>query len=243
MSKVAILIPVCSRNQYYKSINETPLVNTFLPAFERTKDIDESISYHIFIGIDDNDEFYMDRVDEIEYMGFTPVVVRDCNHKPAMVWNLLLEVAYKTGFDYFFQIGDDVELLTPGWCTEFIEKLKETSNIGVVGPIDDSNYQWRISNNIHLIIENAFVHRSHFDIFGYMFHPMIENYYCDDWLTLVYGNRASIYMNIKCNNLIRHTRYNGKFVPNLRQYVAEGVEKVSNYISRKDKRVDEQVAN
>lgn len=231
MKKIAMLVPVCSRNQSYIDLDDTPIKKIFMPAFEKTKDVDENLEYSIFLGIDDNDEFYLKYIEEFKSQGFFPVIVKDCNHKPAMVWNALLKVAYDMGFDYFFQIGDDVELLTNGWCKIFIQKLQDNSNIGVVGPMDDENYKWRIENNKYIIIENSFVHRTHFDIFRYMFHSEIENYYCDDWITLVYDNYATIYMNIKCNNNIRHTRYYGKMVPKLYEYILEGRAKLLHHLS------------
>ena len=31
------------------------------------------------------------------------------------------------------------------------------------------------------------VHRTHYEIFGYHYHPIFSNWWCDDWMSLVYA--------------------------------------------------------
>ena len=214
---VSLLIPVCSRNSTLNCLEETPLFTTFLPAFERTKSL--TFNYEFFIGIDSDDVFYMQYKHRLEKLGFHIVILDGCQHKPAVAWNKLLQAAVEfPQSSYFFQVGDDVELTTKGWTARFVEKLKEMGNVGIVGPCNPKN-------NRPLIIENAFFHKTHHMIFKTLFHPKIENWYCDDWIFLVYNHfqKAHLFVDVTCENTITRTRYDIKQVPDLNEYVNEGI--------------------
>jgi len=205
---IAILVPVTSRNQYYKDINDIPFFNKLYPSFQTTKCKEHT--YDFFIGYDDDDEFYNNNA-ELFGPNFNVIKLSECQHAPAKAWNKLATVAYNDKnkvYNYFFQIGDDVVLETPGWTSHFIEKLKKNQNIGVVGPCNLENYNGRISWGKPFVIENSFVHRNHLDIFGYFFHPEITNWYCDDWISRIYDNHFSeIQLNFTCTNTVQGSRY------------------------------------
>jgi hypothetical protein len=183
--RVGILIPVCSRAHNWVDFDECFLVTHFLPAFHSTKG---EFDYTIYIGVDDNDAFFLQHLSKLESIG-TVVILTDCNHAPAWAWNKLAQASYDAGDDYMFQIGDDVILETPGWTDVFIKKLESHRNRGVVGPINPINAHLREGKN--LVIENSFVHRSHLELFGSFFHPTIRNWHCDEWLTRVYEGVCS----------------------------------------------------
>lgn len=227
MTKIGVLVPVCSRNQTYKSIDDTPLLKIFIKGFDETRE--EGYNYDIFIGIDDTDDFYMTKIESIYRFGFLPVVLNGCEHKPAKAWNMLLKEALNTGCEYFYQIGDDVELQTKGWTSVFITKLQSQNNVGVVGPFDKNNPMKL--NGQSPVIENAFFHKTHYDIFGYLFYPKIDNYYCDEWLTEIYRkhNKAHILEDVLCNNVIRDARYNPRPVNILNNFILEGYTRIANY--------------
>jgi len=73
MSSIAILTPVCSRNQNYNNFNEVPFVNFLYPSLLKT--IDEKHEYKIFIGIDSTDEFYSNNIAEFYFLGAPSNVV------------------------------------------------------------------------------------------------------------------------------------------------------------------------
>ena len=230
---IGILITVCSRNQAYTSFEEIPLMKTFMPGFNETKE--NKFEYVFFIGFDDTDEFYMENEHLLQRQGLKTVILKGCEHKPAKAWNILLEKAYEFGCEYFFQVGDDVRMITSGWTSTFINTLKSRKNIGVTGPLDsDTKDVDRINtpDGIKFIIENAFFHRTHYQIFGYLFHREIDNHFCDKWLTEIYSiHKAAILIeNVKCSNSIRNVRYNSKPVPLLNTYIVEGVLKISSYL-------------
>ena len=172
---------------------------------------DQLVVYMTDVSIAENPEFYK-KFEPALMDDFKTFQLTDCQHAPASAWNKLARIAYydaEINYDYFFQIGDDVELLTSGWTTQFITKLKEHNNIGVVGPCYKENYDGRIRDGNPPVIENAFVHRKHLDIFGYFFHPSIKNWFCDDWINRIYdGIFSEIQVDIECINTVLGNRYN-----------------------------------
>lgn len=175
------MVPVCSRNQPWKTPEECFWIRDTLPALKKT--LSPGVDYSIYIGVDDDDAFFMSHRDQL---GGRAIVLSDCQHAPARAWNRLFEAAVADGHDYFFQMGDDVILETPDWTTRFIELLARNNNRGVVGPCNLENYNGRVAAGKPGVIENAFVHRTHYDIFHTFYPAEIRNWYCDDWITEVY---------------------------------------------------------
>lgn len=195
--KVGILAPVCSRNQSWTSYDECYLAQALLPSFERTKS--RNVEYCFYIGIDSDDTFFLSHQDR---MPGTKVIVENCHHAPAHVWNHLFKRAYDDGCEYMFQIADDVVIETPGWTEKFIVKLQENVNRGVVGPCHPENWGLRKNAGKPFVLENAFVHRSHYDRFGFLYPWEIRNWYCDDWISRVYeGCLSYMFEDIIVHNL------------------------------------------
>lgn len=163
------------------------------------------VEYRIYIGVDSNDDFFMSYLERLKEIGMV-VVLENCNHAPAWAWNRLANVSYEQGDEYMFQIGDDVILETPMWTERFIAKLRDHKNRGVVGPINPVNAAAR--GHRDLVIENAFVHRSHMDVFGSFFYPTIRNWHCDEWLTRVYeGICSHTFADVSIQNACIDKRY------------------------------------
>jgi len=181
---IALLIPMCSRNQSWNGIEDCYFLRSFLPRFELTKSA--SYKYTFYLGVDDDDAFFLRHESHLTERGFKVINLTGCQHAPAQAWNQLFEVAVKDGHEYFFQVGDDVILQSRKWTERFIEVLQTHNNKGVVGPCHPSNFWARRRNGRDPVIENAFVHKSHYDIFGSFFPANIKNWYCDDWMTQVY---------------------------------------------------------
>ena len=217
MHSIALLVPVCSRNQNYQTIEDIPFLKYLWPSFLKT--YNPTHNYTFYIGIDNSDEFYMENYKKIynclenlsnyENIRIYYVILIDCEHKPAKAWNKLFEVAYR-GTDYFYQIGDDIVMLDL-WVDRFIEILSARENIGVVGPCNQINYNQRWGAGKPAVIENAFVSQKHYLTFGTFFNREIDNWYCDDWITEVYKPNYSTYcIDIKVENKIVDNRYNIK---------------------------------
>lgn len=232
--EIAILVPICSRNQNYTSINDIPFIKQLYHSFVNTKD--DNYKYTFFIGFDDDDEFYIENYEKLKHITTHIHKLYGCQSAPATAWNKLANIAYNSNvkFDYFFQIGDDVKLLKPGWTKRFISKLIENDNIGVVGPCNLENYYQRVNNGHPYVIENSFVHRKHLDIFGYFFYPSIKNWYCDNWITEIYKPYFSeIQVDMECCNSIYDSRYKIEAVPLINTYINEGKDEIHKFLNKK----------
>ena len=195
--KIGILVPVCSRKQTWTAYEECYLHSALIPSFASTKS--EGYEYVFYIGVDDDDLFFLEHADRLPG---TVVILYDCRHAPARAWNRLFQRAYEDGCEYFFQLADDVVLETPGWTERFIAKLRENNNKGVVGPCHLENYEGRKRAGKPFVLENAFVHRTHYDIFQSFYPEEIQNWYCDDWITQVYqGSLSHMFEDIRVRNL------------------------------------------
>ena len=87
-------------------------------------------------------------------------------------------------YEYLWQVNDDVHIKTDNWVKKSIEGLPE-DNVGMVGPRDHEDYVPRL-------VTQAFVHRTHMQIFDPMYPFVFPNWYMDDWLWFVYGLKRSI---------------------------------------------------
>lgn len=229
--KIAILVPICSRNQHYKNLEECPFYKIFFPQFHMTSE-SNLYDYKVFLGIDDDDRFYLSHIDKIRTDPIIDVTILErCTHHPVRAWNTLFEKAYLDNYDYFFQIGDDVGLQTCGWTSRFISRLQSQDNIGTVAPCELSNYIGRKNLGKPIVNENNFVSKKHYEIFKYFFFPDIKNWYCDDWITFVYGEKyASMMTDILCTNTIKGDRYQIADCPFLGFYINIGKNRLSSYL-------------
>lgn len=211
-SRIAVLVPVCSRNQTYTDISSTPFVSRFYPAFKATT-AGSAHKFMFFIGYDDDDGFYTAHADELAAAitdhNSLLIPLKGCQHAPATAWNKLAAAAAHFGeFDYYFQVGDDVILECAGWADYFIGRLKATAGLGVIGPCNWVNHRQRMETGRPHVIENAFIDRRHLDLFGHFFEPSIRNWYCDDWITRIYdGVNNDIAVQFPCRNTIIDSRY------------------------------------
>ena len=221
-------MPVCSRNQRWSRYEECFLSKALLPSFEATKSI--GFDYQFYIGVDDNDDFFLRNVDRFPGKA---IIVSDCNHAPARVWNILCKQAYEDGCDYMFQLADDVVIETPGWTERFIEKLQSKQNLGVVGPCHPENYEGRKREGKPFVLENAFVHKRHYEIFSTFYPHQIKNWYCDDWITRVYeGILSHMFLDITVRNLSIHVTQQRYRIESLdiTRMVEEGRQKIRDNV-------------
>ena len=227
MVHIAILVPVCSRNQSYKTLESIPFINILYPSFVKFKD--QNYEYSFYIGYDSTDEFYKQVIHDLPFTmkdgsNIKLVELKGCEHKPARAWNILFQNALSDNCDYFYQIGDDVRIKSP-WTEVFIDTLNNNNNIGVVGACHLKNYNQRVNHGRPPVIENAFVHKTHYDIFKTFFDERIDNWFCDDWITEVYKVQNSSFHlnNVFVENLIIDTRYTIKNInSDIHKYISEG---------------------
>jgi hypothetical protein len=126
---------------------------------------------------------------------------------PTQVVSQLVLAAYMDSYDYFYQVNDDTQIVTPNWPVKLIDTLANNPtipNFGVTGPIDTNNDK---------IFTHAFVHRTHIEVFGHMFPTSFRNWWSDDWISTVYGSEhtfrtdAEIKHNVGAQKEHGSTRY------------------------------------
>lgn len=78
-------------------------------------------------------------------------------------------------------------------------------NLGVTGPTDSNNEK---------IFTHSFTHRTHVEIFGYLFPSYFKNWWSDDWISTVYGTahtfqceQVTIQHNVKAQKTGAWNRY------------------------------------
>lgn len=208
--KIGFLIPSTSNKRDWKTIEDTYLYKYFLQSLYKTSD--EGFEYIIYVGIDEGDKIYDNTEFKKEFdlwvKEFLPTTIIKFiymnnvqkGHVTKM-WNILFDVSYKEGCDYFVQCGDDVEFKTAGWINQCIRILQENKGVGVTSPVD---IRWGTK-----LLTQSMVSRNHMKVFGYYFPPEIINWFCDDWICHVY-RRIDRYFPLKdfqCENKGGAPRY------------------------------------
>lgn len=229
--KIALLIPICSRGRNF-SIDNYPLKDHIFSSFDFENN---EYDFKIFLGSDHDDEFFTREDVKIDMLSFSIDTeleyYNDTSNNPVRVWNHLFRKAYDEGFDYFYQLGDDIEIITKNSIGQFINALQELKNIGVVGPIDKNLTNHRFHSQL---LTQSFVHRTHMDIFGFYYPHEFTNWYCDNWIQGVYGpHRKRIFKEIFVCNSGRGERYEIKRVPRMEyvKFVERDKQILNNYIN------------
>ena len=199
MIKIAFLIPTTSKNREWKTFNDSYLCQILLPSINLQQEIT------IYIGYDDDDELFKKKENRIDnYNNINLIWYTFSNYKgdPCAIWSDLGNCAINDGFDYLFVLGDDISLDKRNeWMGIFIKKLKNNNNIG---------YSAGWSNN-DKIPTQFLIHKTHVEIFGWIYPPQIKNYFCDDHMAELYGN--------KYGNWLKHYKHlncggQPRYIPN-----------------------------
>ena len=193
-----MLVGVTVTNIFYKF----QLFAAFLPSFCRTANA-SGFRYAFYWAYDHDDPVFrraelrvafqttfrmvLRRLCSSEVAETTTVRLVRCRHAghPAWAQNDAMTEAYLDGVDYFYRINDDVVLETGNWTETFVDVLASfrPPNVGVIGP-------QHIGGNLE-ILTFEFVHRTHFEIFGFYYPRRFGDWCADRWMTLVYRRQAS----------------------------------------------------
>lgn len=188
---IAVLIPSTSKKRNYETYKDTDLYKYTLLSFLKT--YDKEHKYKFFIGIDNDDLFFMKPPIQYEFKRFISVMknvsiefveFKPCEGNVVWIWNELFKRAIGENFDYFHQTGDDIEYLDKEWVNSCITEIQSMDDIGVCGHTDWGRKQYNPNDKL---LTQSFVGKSHFYIFGNYYHPYIRNWYCDDYITILYG--------------------------------------------------------
>ncbi len=189
---IAILTPMCSRNQKWVHLHECSFLTTLLPSLLRTCEFPK-FDYRFYLGIDDDDAFFQKHLAALEKRLLpSDRVMTFAGYKgnPCKIWTELMRQAHADGCDYFVQWGDDIRIESDMWCSYFVSILQKSDDVGVVGGVDEPFWISRLANREIGILENAMVSRRHWDTFGFFFPPEIKNWWSDNWISEIYGSRC-----------------------------------------------------
>lgn len=240
MTKIAFLISTTTRNRFFHNVTESPFFMFLLPSFINSLTPEEKTNYTFcfFFGIDDNDNYYTNsefvKNFEIIFKQATQnlncqmewVKCYNSNHNPVKVWNILFEIAYNKNYDYFYQLGDDIIFITPGLITNLINAIQDTIGISGAKDINPACPQD--------LITQSFTNRNHMKIFGEYYPKAFTNWYSDNWIQQVYGDKAIFLPNIVIQNAGGPPRYNINFKSDiLANEVKIGQEKIQCFINKK----------
>lgn len=182
---VAVIVP--SRSQTSWQIPEdSSLITTLLPSLHASTTETERNTFDIevFVIFDRMDDMFWERSDirsQAQISSHFPahfVSVEKTNRIPH---NEGCRLAYEMGADYIVRVNDDTEFKGFGWLTLGINALEkfQPPRLGVVGPTC-------LEGNTHILTHDM-VHRTHLDIFEEYYPVEFDNWWLDDWITLVYG--------------------------------------------------------
>ena len=216
--RVCIGVPMTSKGTMMKTVEDSPLWSNLFDSF--MKSIDWRSNKYIFrfyLGLDKGDDLYdtgdawsdirtefreravyrmkeqLLKEEEVDAI-LDKMLTLKLSHfdhlhgAPTQVVSQLMLEGYVDGFDYFYQVNDDTIIETPNWATKFIDTLltnPTVSNLGVTGPLDTNNDK---------IFTHAFVHRTHFEVFGHLFPASFKNWWSDDWISTVYGKEHTFHL-------------------------------------------------
>merc|ERR1719353_2711318 len=159
------------------------LFSTLLPSLEKTAETSK-YDYHVYVGIDGGDRLtqFKKEIAAMSIPGVTvePIVIPG-SHSFNTAVNHIAKVAFNAGADYFCRVNDDTEFKSGGWTSSAVQSLTSMSprNVGVVGP--------KCRQGKQTIMTHDFVHKTHYNIFGFYYPPEFKNWCTDDWITKVYG--------------------------------------------------------
>jgi hypothetical protein len=207
MKDLGILVPATTNRRDWKKIEETDLYSIFLGSLTQYK---PEFNIIIYIGYDFDDDIYCNPKNRLKFeeifQKFKFIWIPfndDYSGYPTAIWNKLGNQAVKDGIEYMYVCGSDIEFCKDnGWVGMFIKKLKKNNNIGWSAP-------W--SNNDEIPTQ-FLIHKTHIDIFGFVYPPEIKNWGCDNWIDEVYSPKyRNWFKNIHHLNLGGKPRYDVVF--------------------------------
>ena len=190
MKKVAFCVPSTTNKREWSFVQDTYLWEILFTELQEKTPTDCEIT--VFVGYDADDKIYSHMEQrlscnavfdnfKIEWVEFTD----EYKGKPTHIWNDLAEFAILKGFEYIKVLGDDIRLPNDkAWLSAMINKLKKNDNIGW-------SAGWSNNNDI---ATQFLVHKTHYEIFGFIYPPQIVAWFCDDFLNLIYPDKYKNWM-------------------------------------------------
>jgi hypothetical protein len=235
MKSIAFLVPSTSRNRDWEKLDDTYLYKYLLPSI---LPVCKDFKIKVFIGYDNDDElygkdsnwlpqFYPPYKCDKEGVKFELEWVKCSGMKgmPTSVWNHIGHTAIAQDFEYFMVLGDDIVCdKRKEWLGVFLKNLNKNKNIG---------FSAGYSNNDRIPTQ-FLIHKTHIDIFGYIYPPTIKNWGCDDWMVEIYDEKYGYWnKEYKLYNVGGDPRYEVEFP---RKYIHMLVNRhkkfIKNYVEK-----------
>jgi hypothetical protein len=187
--KVAFVIPSTTngRDEWLKA-EDTYLWNILCMSLDRYT---PQHDIKLFIGYDDDDRIYSEAEERLKFKArfdkfkieWFPMV--NLKGKVTQIWNKLGDEALKQNYDYIKVLGDDIRLPNDiGWLGCMINKLKKNNNIGF-------SAGW--SNNDQIPTQ-FLIHKTHINIFDFIYPNEIPNWGCDNWMHDIYPEKYRVWI-------------------------------------------------
>lgn len=209
MTKVAFLVPATTNRREWKESMETDLYSILCQSLRLAPPL--NIELTVFVGYDHDDSIYSvveNRLKfnavfhefKIEWFEFD----ESYKGKPTRIWNSLGDIAVNQGFEWLKALGSDIAMPKDRvWLGKMINDLKKSKKVGIAAGD---------SGNPELPMTQFLIHKTHIQIFGFIFPPQIENWGCDNWIQEVYPEKFVHYSpQYKLFNLGGSPRYEIKF--------------------------------
>ena len=179
-NSTAFLVPSTTRNTDWISIEDTHLHNTLLRTLDKHP---PPVPISVFVGYDGDDPIYSQEEERMKlnaiYMNFNIIWIpfQPDPGNVVAVWNGLMKVAMKHGFQWFKILGDDIRFPNDSsWLRVFQKAIVKQNYIGWAAG-------WSNNDNI---ATQFLIHRTHWEIYEFVFPPQIKNFFCDDFLNEIY---------------------------------------------------------
>jgi hypothetical protein len=232
--RICVGIPMTSKGTEMSSVRDSPLWSNLFDSFMKSVDWrSNKYVYRFYLGFDKADPIYDtgDAWNEIRDIFFNrakyrleealleasqvdlvlkeqlQIKIMHFGHlegAPTQVVSQLMIAGYVDKFDYFYQVNDDTLIETANWATSMVGALAgnpSIPNFGVTGPLDTNNDK---------IFTHSFVHRTHIDVFGYLFPASFKNWWSDDWISTVYGSEHTFRLpNVQIKHNVIAQKING----------------------------------
>jgi hypothetical protein len=187
--KVAFVIPSTTngRDEWLKA-EDTYLWNILCMSLDRYT---PQHDIKLFIGYDDDDRIYSEAEERLKFKArfdkfkieWFPMV--NLKGKVTQIWNKLGDEALKQNYEYIKVLGDDIRLPNDiGWLGCMINKLKKNNNIGF-------SAGW--SNNDQIPTQ-FLIHKTHINIFDFIYPNEIPNWGCDNWMHDIYPEKYRVWI-------------------------------------------------
>ena len=180
----AFLVPSTTRfRDEWETIEDTYLYTILCRTLDKSC---PPVDISLYIGYDKDDRIYGKEEERLKlnaiFMKFQIVWVEfepDPGNVVA-VWNGLFKVAMSHGFQWFKILGDDIRICNdPSWLRVFQKAIVKNNYVG---------WSAGYSNNDNIATQ-FLIHKRHWEIFEFVFPPLIKNYFCDDWMNEIYPDK------------------------------------------------------